>query len=191
MKAFASAILTLLAALPVFAGDPIEGEWDPLHPEGDTPAERMLSLAYTDALPRFNRAELYAIVLPKPSKRIRQAGADTFPVRPYRAYARVLARNTIEGTECEQIGASWRTLRFDRWGGAMCHVPAYGMRLYRDDQLLFETSICWDCSNFYRPSYDPKSGKLTHTWYGFRKDENSSKLLKCSSDCCPTPTCRS
>ena len=66
-------------------------EWTPTHPDGETPQERMLSLAHTDALPRFNRAELFAVSLPDPKGNERpkkQPDDKTFPVRPYGVYAR-------------------------------------------------------------------------------------------------------
>jgi len=50
--------------------------------------------------------------------------------------------------------------------------------MYRDDKLLFETTICWKCSNFFVPEYDPESGELKSVVYGFESNANAKKLLK-------------
>ena len=51
-------------------------------------------------------------------------------------------------------------MTFDKFGGAFCHFPVYGLRFYRNDQLLFETSVCWKCSNFYLPNSEPEKSDL-------------------------------
>jgi len=48
--------------------------------------------------------------------------------------------------------------------GAMCHFPIHGLRLFRGGELIFETSLCWHCSNYYLEypdDYDEAS------WVGF------------------------
>ena len=156
-------------------------EWTPTHPDGETPQERMLSLAHTDALPRFDRAELFAVSLPDPKGNERpkkQPDDTTFPVRPYGVYADVHGHVTLTGNDCESLRSAWRSLAFDRLGGAFCHFPAYGIRLYRNDQLLFETTVCWQCQNFYVPRYDNNKRRVSYGWYGFANDENAKALLK-------------
>jgi len=34
-------------------------------------------------------------------------------------------------------------------GGAMCHFPIHGLRLWVGDHLVLETNICWSCHNLY------------------------------------------
>jgi len=33
-------------------------------------------------------------------------------------------------------------------GGAMCHFPIHGIRVYRGEKLLHEGTLCWMCGNF-------------------------------------------
>lgn len=165
-------------------------EWTPTHPDGDTPHDRMLSLAHTDALPRFDRMELYAVSMPKPfsDEEPKQEPNDkTFPVRPYGVFADIHVQKTITGDACEELRKAWQSLRFDRLGGAFCHYPAYGLRLYRNDVLLFETTVCWECQNFYVPRYNAEKQRYTHGWYGFAKDDNSKALLDLFRSILPHP----
>ena len=169
-----------------------EAEWTATHPDGDTPHERMLSLAHTDALPRFDRVEVYAVSMPKrdpfgEAKSKRKATDKTFPVRPYGAHADVLAHVSLTGASCGKLRQAWQSLAFDRLGGAFCHYPVYGLRLYRDDVLLFETTVCWECQNFYVPRYDPEKQRYTHGWYGFANDNNAKSLLKLFRSLLPHP----
>jgi hypothetical protein len=161
---------------------PKASDWKPTHPDGDTPIARMMSLAYTDSLPSFDRLELYAVSLPKrdpfDDKESEPIPTDkAFPVRPYGTQAYIHAHATITGKDCEQLHTAWQSLAFDRLGGAFCHYPVYGLRFYRDDQLLFETTVCWQCQNFYLPSYDEEKRRFTHGWYGFANDNNAKQLL--------------
>ena len=150
----------------------------------------MLSLAHTDALPRFNRMELYAVSMPKPfsgEEPKRKPSDQTFPVRPYGVDADIHAHKTITGDACDERRAAWQSLVFDSIGGAFCHYPAYGFRLYRDDVLLFETTVCWECQSFDVPRYDAEKQDYTHDWYGFAKDDKSQSLLKIVQSFLPHP----
>ncbi len=33
-------------------------------------------------------------------------------------------------------------------GGAFCHFPIHGVRVYAGDAIIFYSSFCWKCSNF-------------------------------------------
>lgn len=162
----------------------------PTHPDGEKPHERMLSLAHTDALPRFDRAELYAVSMPTPfddEKPKRRATNNTFPVRPYSLHADIHAHATLQGDACDELRSAWQSLAFDRLGGALCHEPAYGLRFFRGDDLLFETTVCWKCQNFYLPRYDSDERRFTHGWYGFADDENAKALLALLQSHLPHP----
>ncbi|TWT79493.1 hypothetical protein CA13_08950 [Planctomycetes bacterium CA13] len=169
-----------------------KAEWTATHPDGDAPHERMLSLAHTDALPSFDRVELYAVSLPKrdpfsDEKPEPKPGGKTFPVRPYGAQATIHAHVSLTGADCNELRTAWQSLAFDRLGGAFCHYPAYGFRLYRSDLLLFETTVCWQCQNFYVPRFDADKKRYTHGWYGFANDAKAKALLKLFRSHLPHP----
>jgi hypothetical protein len=50
-------------------------------------------------------------------------------------------------------------------GGAFCHYPIHGVRLWAGKKLIFESSFCWECANFYVPYPDQTAG-----WVGLTGD---------------------
>ena len=158
-----------------------DSDWAPVHPDGDTPLEKMNSLVHTDALPRCDRVEILAIFRPQnpfdESAKQEIPKEKAFPLRPYGSSALILASRIVGDTDAEKVCKAWRALEFDRLGGAFCHVPAYGLRFYRGDDLLFETSVCWKCRNFYLPTLERKNGKTVYQWYGFSGNQDAKDLL--------------
>jgi hypothetical protein len=53
------------------------------------------------------------------------------------------------------------TLVPDTGGGAMCHYPIHGLRVWKEENMLFESSFCWACGN-YSFDYDDVVSK----WMG-------------------------
>lgn len=160
---------------PFVDSSTVDDEWSPIHPTGETAVERMLVLAHTDALPRFDRIELYALESVDPQLVNRAIQDDSrFPILAEGISAKILAHRTILGKDCDEFRKRWRSLTFDGVGGALCHHPSYGFRIYRKQELLFATTIGWRSQNFAIPIRD--SGEATHKWYGFSNDEHAASL---------------
>ena len=159
-----SACVTVLAVCgQAIAGDPIA------KPSG-------IARTVTTGLPEFDRVEFVAIAFEKGiSDIVKEDGPDKFPIRPYQAFGKILSRQTLANDDCTELRTLWTNLTFDRFAGAMCHAPVYGLRFYSGDKLLFETTICWKCRNFYVPNED--GDDQSHGWFGFRSDKNSKRLL--------------
>ncbi len=167
-------------------------EWAPTHPDGDTPHDRMLSLAHTDGLPRFDRVELYAVSMPKPfsdEEPKREPSDKTFPVRPYGVFADIHAQKTIKGDACDELRKAWQSLTFDRLGGAFCHSPVYGFDsivttfFVRNNDLLGMPEL-------YVPRYDDEKQRYTHGWYGLPKTTTRKRCSTYSDRCCHIQNCR-
>ncbi len=58
---------------------------------------------------------------------------------------------------------------------------------YRDDKLIFETTVCWKCHNFHMPRVDPTTGTAEMILYGFKNDAKSKKLLALLQKHLPLP----
>ncbi|MBB5354006.1 hypothetical protein HNR46_004278 [Haloferula luteola] len=97
---------------------------------------------------------------------------ETFPIRPYGSDDPIYGRVELTGDELEHFLELWSYQVPSYWNQALCHEPAYGFRLYRGGRLVGETSICWECSNFYVTAYPGMSG-----WYGFIAESKSAKDL--------------
>jgi hypothetical protein len=179
-------VLSILVTLAFCAIAVAQTEKISSHPDGDSPLARMTALAHTEALPRCDKIEILALTFPKPFADPLERDIPSekaFPIRPYNKDARIEASTTITGASVESLAKTWRAMHFDKWGGAFCHEPVYGLRFYREDKLLFETSICWKCTNFYIPDVGERQPPeivpetTDYQWYGFQKNAASVQLL--------------
>ena len=76
---------------------------------------------------------------------------DHFPIRPYSAETKILKRRVLTVDEFQRLKQSLvETVSVaESSGGALCHMPIHGLRVFDGDEMIFETSICYGCSNFY------------------------------------------
>lgn len=134
---------------------------------------------YASKLPECDRIEVFLL-----NGNVQGEGGDsTFPIRPYNKFSKITKKQEINGDEAKKLCSTWRALTFDMWSQSMCHFPIYGLRFYKDDKLQFETSVCFDCSNFYFS----RDGEKT-LWHGFRvKDASGKALIASLSKIIPHP----
>ena len=148
-------------------------------------------LAYTESFPDIDRIELFTLssdfdgkLPPAEKPKPEQMSKDKFLLRSFdgsplgteNPYMDVQTHVTIKAERSKEIVSTWRKLKF-RPNGAFCHAPPYGVRFYKDNVLIFETTICWKCHNFFVPDYDPETGEVKMVIYGFDDNANSRKLL--------------
>ncbi len=88
-----------------------------------------------------------------------------FSIVPYDSSSKILKSKKLVGeelAECAKAASSF--VASEDLPGAFCHYPIHGLRFYREGRLIFETSICWKCGNYYlRYPYDDDAG-----WAGFK-----------------------
>jgi hypothetical protein len=96
----------------------------------------------------------------------------TFPIRPYKRDDPTYGTIVLKGEELQGFLGLWASQKGNPRGGAMCHDPAYGFRLYRRGTLVRETSMCWHCWNFYIPVYPGETA-----WAGFDSESAAGKKL--------------
>jgi hypothetical protein len=111
----------------------------------------------TDRLPPVDMVEINVLedALVDPDKNLMgnddyatKPSPGTFPVRPYRRFDKILSTVKVSGTKAEEIAEHWRSLHFSQGFSGLCHYPAYGLRFFKGGDMIFETSVCWLCSNF-------------------------------------------
>lgn len=110
----------------------------------------------TTGLPRCDRVEVYYL-----DGETEADSATGFPVRPYGSFSRILEQKTLRGQEAEEFAELWRSQLFGHEYQSLCHYPAFGFRFYRGSTLKFETSVCFNCDNFYVTSLGRSY------WHGF------------------------
>lgn len=121
-------------------------------------AARLLLHAFTDSVPDADRIDLFHIT--GAVERDKNNG-DVFEIAGDDVSFVVASRKTLRGKNCKKIIDAWRRLQIPKGpGGAFCHTPPYGIRFYRGNDVLLETTICWECHNFYMPTIDQDTGVL-------------------------------
>ena len=98
-----------------------------------------------------------------------------FPIVPYEQVSKIIARKRLTGDkllECRKATASLMTEAGD--SGVLCHYPAHGLRFVRGKEVIFETSICWKCQNFYIAYPDDKDA----SWQGITTKELQEFLFR-------------
>lgn len=96
--------------------------------------------------------------------------ADYFSIKPYGmdAFTEILKRKKLNQEELKPLKEAVVSLFKEKNDAdqAMCHYPIHGIRLFnKEGGVLFETSICWKCSNYYIEYPDDFE---TATWVGFQ-----------------------
>lgn len=107
-----------------------------------------------------DKVEIYALGEGKSGDPVSALGE--FPLHPYGGGVPILSKQTVEGKEADQLGVLFLRLPLIPVEySALCHLPPYGLRFFEQEELVFETSVCWTCSNFQIPF------RGEHTWCGF------------------------
>ena len=132
---------------------------------------------YGSLLPEIDRIELSVIGSGTASV------TNGFPERAGKlAYYPILSQKTLTGDDAQEFRKRWRAMTFSWALSGLCHEPAYGLRFYNDKKLIFETTVCWKCSNFYL------STPLGYTYCGFdRKNPQAHAVLELLQKHAPLP----
>ena len=73
-----------------------------------------------------------------------------FPIMPYGAKSKILKRSRLTPEERKEfLPALTKILIADPADGPFCHFPIHGIRVFSGEKIIFQTSICWHCGNFY------------------------------------------
>jgi hypothetical protein len=117
-------------------------------------ADTEYRIAVSKTFELADRAEIYLLDFSMGSdgKHVINNDVDAFPISPYQKDTKILKSRKIPSKDIQQWRAAITSLVSGDdtgAGGVLCHYPAHGIRLYAGDVLLFETSICWACSNYF------------------------------------------
>lgn len=75
---------------------------------------------------------------------------DRFPIAPYGSTSTILQRKRLSPDEVKALMPSLKaTVGAYRADGILCHYPIHGIRITNGDEVIFQTSICYQCMNFY------------------------------------------
>lgn len=93
-----------------------------------------------------------------------------FPIKPYGKMSEILAGKRLNGEDleaCRKATAELLKVPEDS-GGAFCHFPIHGVRFLRGKEIVFESSFCWKCRNYYVTF--PNNAEGGASWCGIDSD---------------------
>jgi hypothetical protein len=98
-----------------------------------------------------------------------------FPIRPYEKETKILKRRELGAEEFKALLPSLVQIVAVEGNtyGAMCHQPIHGLRIYDQGVLIFETSICYECRNFFVLYPNGGAG-----WVGLNGNEFEDQMKK-------------
>jgi hypothetical protein len=76
---------------------------------------------------------------------------DEFPIIPYGSKSKILKRSTLSAEQKLEFMPKLQEvvgIQGEIDGGAFCHFPIHGVRVYAGDTIIFQSSFCWKCNNF-------------------------------------------
>lgn len=62
----------------------------------------------------------------------------------------------VSGNKAQAIAELWR--RLPQASQARCHIPPFGLRFFRGQELVAEASLCWECNNVMGGTWDGAFG---------------------------------
>jgi hypothetical protein len=102
---------------------------------------------------------------------------DRFPIVPYGSTSRILQRKRLSQDEVKALMPSLKaTVGVEKnTYGAMCHFPVHGIRIRNGADVIFQTSICYECMNFYVEYSD---GGQEASWTGLSSKEFQEVMMR-------------
>ena len=98
---------------------------------------------------------------------------EFFYIDPYDSHSKILKSRKLKGDERKAcVKAATTFINGEDLAGPLCHFPIHGIRFKRKGALIYETSICWHCSNYFVRYPGSESAR----WAGF-KDEQFKAFL--------------
>jgi hypothetical protein len=76
---------------------------------------------------------------------------ETFPIPPFQGNARIITQKAVQPADLESFKTAIATLLTakNEVPGAFCHYPIHGIKVYQAGTQIFQTSLCWECGNYY------------------------------------------
>ena len=152
-----STIIGLVLFLPtLFAEDsPLENYYNRLEK-----IEAQYRSEYANLLLKADRVVLFIVDFDESSHSKAEEdpfGGDPTPgaqgkilITPYKVFTPILKEKVLTEKERFQIlpVLARQVAVEEHSGGAFCHFPIHGIRIFQEDTLLHEGTFCWVCGNF-------------------------------------------
>jgi hypothetical protein len=149
MKLITLLLIALYSCLPCIAEKDLDSEfYDALEK-----AEAKYRLGKADLIKKADRVIVYLVEFDGLSDEDVFGGGDdreTISIAPYNKRTKILSTKEIGAADRKRLLDTLSKVIAEpkHTGGAMCHFPIHGIRIYAGDNLLHEGTFCWICGNF-------------------------------------------
>jgi hypothetical protein len=99
---------------------------------------------------------------------------EVLEIRPYGRKTRILKSARVPAKDLpkwREAAAKMYRAKPENWATG-CHYPVHGIRIYSGQNLLLETSFCWQCSNY---QFSTTGGESS--WVTMGRDADDLKAL--------------
>lgn len=78
-------------------------------------------------------------------------GIEAFPIVPFQKETRILKKVEIQPADLKVFREAIASALAEKEGegGVFCHYPIHGIKVFRANVPIFQTSLCWNCWNYY------------------------------------------
>ena len=75
---------------------------------------------------------------------------DKIVISPYESHVDIISSKTLKEEDKARFLKmfSSQVSKNEHSGGAMCHFPIHGVKIFKDDQIIYQGTFCWVCHNF-------------------------------------------
>lgn len=128
----------------------------------------------TSAIALVDRIEIFLLDFEMVDNVQSDERSSYFFISPYRKFSKIIDSKTIAGDSINSLSEVFSgLLATPDDPGPLCHFPSHGIRFFGGDSLVFETSLCWHCSNYFVKYPDDYQ---TATWVGFQNSPMEALL---------------
>jgi hypothetical protein len=149
MKFLLSLLIALCACLPCLA----EADLDSNFYDGLSKVEAEYRVGKAALLKKADRVILYLVDFDGVTAGDAFRGGDeneSISIAPYGKRTKILSTKLLEADDRKKLldVLSTAIAQPEHSGGAFCHFPIHGIRIYSGEELLHEGTLCWLCGNF-------------------------------------------
>ena len=160
MRLFLSILIGLFACLPCIAQNELDSDFY----NGIEKVEAKYRAGKAELIKKADRVVVYLVDFDGITDEDAFGGGDdseTILIAPYEKRTKILSTKEIGEVDRRKLldVLSAAIAKPEHSGGAFCHFPIHGVRIYAGEELLHEGTFCWVCGNFSF-SYPQGSGWL-------------------------------
>ncbi|MEM7147952.1 MAG: hypothetical protein AAF591_22805 [Verrucomicrobiota bacterium] len=147
MKGTLLILIALYACFPCIAEDDLDSEfYDALDK-----VEAEYRAGKAALIRKADRAIVYLVDFGETTdENVFADASKSISIAPYDKRTKILKTREVEPKVRQELldVLSAAIAEPEHTGGALCHYPIHGIRIYRGGELLHEGTFCWVCGNF-------------------------------------------